>query len=129
MRGFGNHDLLRHSGARFIGQALTDKRFGMLNFGAYPGIYHDENAKYPVFGEVYEVNTLVHLDRLESNGSFYNREPTSVRLLVTNEVAHPWVYVLMPDFEYRRKQYLPTEFNDEKILRWKRPSLYGVEPF
>jgi gamma-glutamylcyclotransferase (GGCT)/AIG2-like uncharacterized protein YtfP len=84
--GYGNNRLLE--GARKVCDALTDATYAMYNIG-FPFIVpseqewtedEKENAG-KVVGEVWEIDSethLAYLDRLESEGRFYNRVKTTV---------------------------------------------------
>jgi len=86
LKGLPNHDLL--SGARFLGDAITQPEFTMVSFGAFPGVIHHGTGN--VRGELYHVSPakLKDLDRLEGNGSFYTRR----KMQIGNYQA--WIYLL-----------------------------------
>lgn len=91
--GFGNHRLLEDS--TFITEDTTkEKEFNMFSFGGFPGIV--KGGDDAIRGELYEVddNTMNDLDRLESNGYFYQREVVS---LDSGEQA--WMYITLGDRE------------------------------
>lgn len=89
-RGFHNHRLLENS--KFLGPAKTTAEYEMfpLAGGAFPVIVP---GNYAINGELYEVDetTLKLLDRLESNGSMYQREVTDI----PSHDQLAWVYVFM----------------------------------
>lgn len=95
LSGLSNHRLL--NGSRLIGAGRAAGGFRMVSFGGYPGVYGwDDGTDLP--GELYEVTaeTLQRLDRLESNGSFYQRAERTV--MIGGEEHTAWVYLLMhPD--------------------------------
>ncbi len=72
-RGRGNHHILRT--ARFIGKAVTVRKFGMTDVG-FPFMHADQRVA-PVMGELFDIGddeeTLARLDRLESEGRMYDR--------------------------------------------------------
>lgn len=76
MKGFGNHALLEKS--EYLGHAVTEKKFEMLDLGAFPAVV--DEGKTAIFGELYRVNkeTLGHLDHLEGHPNFYRRTPIVV---------------------------------------------------
>lgn len=83
-RGHSNNRILRETESEFVGVAVTTTRFRMWTTG-FPAIMREYTADplgAPVRGEVWRVNAdgLRALDRLESNGSMYQRELISVRM-------------------------------------------------
>lgn len=77
-------------GQEYLGQAIL-KDYGLYDLGAYPGVVPESGEK--VLGEVYEVDdsTLKSLDRLEGNGTLYNRQTAEV--LLNGEWTGVEVYV------------------------------------
>ena len=76
MKGEGNHHYL--GDAEFKGEYKTDKRWGLINIGAFPALVPHVLR---VEGEVYEVSksTLSTLDRLEGvSHGLYRRMQISV---------------------------------------------------
>ena len=73
MKGESNSHFLSNS--KYIGEYKTDKRWGLINIGAFPALVPHVLA---VEGEVYEISkgTLSTLDRLEgvSHGLYRRRE-------------------------------------------------------
>lgn len=89
-KGFCNHARFLDE-ATFLGETRTHSRaYKMYSFGMFPAVY--KGGAYSIEGELYEVTEeeLVHLDRLESNGRFYNREEVK---LANGETA--WMYLCM----------------------------------
>lgn len=97
-QGFGNHRLLADS--EFIGSAVSHDRFEMKTCG-FPCLIkpREADASQPlacVAGELYEVDdaTLEQLDRLEGNGSMYQREKINFEITDAKyEVHEAWVYI------------------------------------
>jgi gamma-glutamylcyclotransferase (GGCT)/AIG2-like uncharacterized protein YtfP len=86
---FGNHHCLET--ATFVEATRTAARsFRMESMGGFPAVL--KNGSYAIEGELYEVSdkTLERLDRLESNGHFYERE---LVFLASGHTA--WMYLLM----------------------------------
>lgn len=78
--GYGNNHLLRTGGAKKIANARTEKKYTLMDFGGFPGMYnHGENVC--VTGELWEVDdaTLARCDLLEGHPSFYKRTPIHVK--------------------------------------------------
>lgn len=84
--GHGNHRLL--AGSVFLGSKETmHPLFVMVGHGI-PFVYHVEEG-WRISGELYEVDdeVLKDLDRLESNGSLYERRP-----VLLNDGSLAWMY-------------------------------------
>jgi len=100
-----NNELLE--GSKFIGPVVTSDLYTMFSNGSYPAITVER--RYPIIGEVYEVDDtgLKVLDRLEGYVeslpiTFYDRLSIPVRLTDTNETVTAKVYVMIPgEPEYR----------------------------
>ena len=100
--------------AEFICKAITnDSLFQMISLGGFPGIISGDKR---IEGEIYEVDdrTLAALDRLEGNGTFYQR--IKIKLLSTTQPAmlehEAFMYVLISknDMEYRNRR------NSDRII-------------
>lgn len=76
LSGDPNHRLLR--GARLVGQARTQPRFTLYDYGPFPTLA--DGGQHTVEGEVYEVDApmLAALDRLEGHPHFYQRSPITL---------------------------------------------------
>jgi gamma-glutamylaminecyclotransferase len=91
MKGFSNHFLIKN--CKFIGLAQTVDKYGMF-IGAYPFV-NSEVHQSVITGEVYEVSdevTLFNLDELEGHPTVYERIPTQVTLMETNELLNAEIY-------------------------------------
>lgn len=115
-RGYHNNVLLRES--RFIGERITqDETWIMRSLGGFPGVVKEYHGALSasIFGDLYEVDdiTLARLDRLESNGHFYNRE--LVRLRDESEPA--WMYILINHHRFGNNMSPLCEGNSY-IYRW-----------
>ena len=98
-RAFGNHAILRHGGAVYLGRAVTLEKYIMDAHG-FPFI-SPHSSGHPVVGELYDIGdptavdgfqprlTLRNLDRLESNGRMYQRHERSVRMLTDAKGIKP----------------------------------------
>jgi gamma-glutamylaminecyclotransferase len=62
------------AGARFVGEAVTDPVFDLVDLGAYPALVR--GGATAVFGELYEVTAehLGRLDEFEGHPHLYRRE-------------------------------------------------------
>lgn len=90
-KGYWNNVLLENQ--EYVGDGIV-RGFDMLSFGAFPAIVPNNDGI--IHGELYSVDdvALHRMDRLESNGSFYQRELKNVEIDGTVEEA--WVYILLP---------------------------------
>ena len=88
-RGFGNNWILRNS--RFIG-------FDVYSCG-FPCAYPNDDGKR-VFGEIYELTDedFIFTDRLESNGSLYQREVLKFDCYNLDYIVEAWVYIIINPF-------------------------------
>jgi gamma-glutamylaminecyclotransferase len=82
LRGECNHRLLAR--ARFVGEAVTEARFELVDLGAYPAMC--AGGTMAVRGECYcvDARTLARLDRLEGHPDYYER--VEIRLATGREV-------------------------------------------
>ena len=89
-QGFGNHRLLEQ--ADFLGSAVTVEDYSM--FGGGIPFVNPNVKKYPIVGEVYEVNEnqLKRLDALEGHPDWYYRTPIEVKMDVTGEIMNVEIY-------------------------------------
>jgi gamma-glutamylcyclotransferase (GGCT)/AIG2-like uncharacterized protein YtfP len=89
-QGYWNNRLLH--GAKFLGPALTEKKYVLFNCGfpkAVPFSVNEE--KYPLLqvrGEVYEVEEdhVKMCDRLEGHPSWYHRSPIQAKMMSGEKV-------------------------------------------
>lgn len=98
LRGLGNHGVLGES--REVGSGMAQGSFEMISMGGFPGAYRVPVGGW-IVGEVYECDAdmMGRLDRLESNGSFYQRELVDV-FLSNGDTVEAWVYLLMDPGHY-----------------------------
>ena len=90
-QGKSNHNIM--SNAEFLGKTMTeDDDFDLIDLGAFPAAI-DGYSK--ILGEIYRVNEseLQMLDRLEGNGTFFQR----ILIHVEQHAEPVWLYKLMPD--------------------------------
>ena len=78
-RGQGNHSVMEMSEGHYIGPAETVDRYP-LTVNSLPYLHNFAGTGNHVQGEVFEVDTLTHLDRLESHPHFYKREVIPIAL-------------------------------------------------
>jgi gamma-glutamylcyclotransferase (GGCT)/AIG2-like uncharacterized protein YtfP len=91
-RGFRNHHFLATS--RFIGTGTTRPDFDLLDLGYFPAAI--KPGTFAIQGELFGVDrhTLQNLDRLEGNGTFYQREQNAV-ILDGVGLVRAWIYLLL----------------------------------
>ncbi|MDA8227476.1 MAG: gamma-glutamylcyclotransferase [Desulfitobacterium hafniense] len=89
MQGGGNHPYLE--GQKYLGQGEL-KGYAMYDLGWYPCIL--PQAEEGVKGELYlpDAQALAHIDRLEGNGSLYNRKTVTVKN-ERGDTLQAWTYV------------------------------------
>ena len=112
-QGYWNNRLL--AGAKFLGQAVTNKKYVLFDCGFPMAVTAETDHKpLPIIGEVYEVTEqhLHYCDRLEGHPNWYQRNLVSVRLGDADEEV--FIYE-MPD--------QPSHDNlcdivDNKYYRW-----------
>jgi gamma-glutamylcyclotransferase (GGCT)/AIG2-like uncharacterized protein YtfP len=142
----GNHRLLEK--AKYLGRAVTEKPMRLAGRGVpftWPS-NHAEGLKLQ--GEVYDIGdvatdkqaaqTLLRLDRLESNGHVYERKPHCVVLLENGErgdglklyegevLDDVWLYEAM---EHVQRSYIGEAFERDEAglvnaagyLEWRSP--------
>ena len=126
--GFSNNALLRQHGAEFLGTRVTDAaRFDMVSMGGFPAVLDGGEAK--ISGELYEASDacMRSLDRLESNGQFYQREVVCLRGGTNDSDGgdFAWMYLLMTDSGYYSPdgaRYDRVEFslpgNKDLVANW-----------
>ena len=85
-QGFSNHHVMKRANGRFVGTHNTDPWYTMIKMGTFPGVV--VGGETSIKGEVFEVDSLVPLDRLEGYPSFYNRR------LIETDYGPAWMYIL-----------------------------------
>lgn len=113
-RGQSNHRLL--ASAEFVAEALTvEPAFRLVDLGPYPALVRSAEAPLSIVGELFRIDeaTLVAVDRLESNGSLYQRELLEVAELEEPARRHQaWTYLYLRPI--RRRRLWPG-------AQWSRP--------
>jgi gamma-glutamylcyclotransferase (GGCT)/AIG2-like uncharacterized protein YtfP len=116
-RGRHNHHILRN--ARFIGKAVTVRKFGMTDVGFPFMLPWQEIA--PVAGELFDIgddaDILASLDRLESEGRMYDRVQGYVHCDGKRHLAS--FYVKCPT-GYAAGNVVPV--NERGLLEWRAGS-------
>lgn len=89
-RGFHNHHCLR--GGVALGPARTARPYGLYLEAGIPYLVEDE-ARYPVVGELYQVDAriLAGLDRLEEHPHVYERRQAGI-VMDSGEKRTAWIY-------------------------------------
>ena len=120
-RGFSNHALLEAS--KFVGEAATLSTYWMITTGPFPVLLDAVPADFGVpplaiAGEIYHVDdaTLVQLDRLEREGTAYDRKVTEVYEAGHKVEAH--IYVGVADYWHVRRLPAWTIQNGRRELDW-----------
>ena len=127
-KGYGNHQLLKD--AEFIGEAISaEDGFEMVSFGGFPGVLRRPDLNYRIHGELYRLNdrSLMQMDMLEGNGSFYNRNELDFYTLdQPSMVKHTaWVYLLVnhhPDKVGEKSSDVIADRYDgfHQVQKWRR---------
>lgn len=71
MRDYYNNHIMERAGGTFVSEAHTTPNYDLVGLGAFPGMVEGE---YQVAGEIWNVEDLEPLDRLEGHPTFYRRE-------------------------------------------------------
>lgn len=115
--GLFNNRLL--DGCKFLGTFKTaDSTYTMLDLGLFPAVI--DRGTDAIEGELYVVDpmTMELCDRLESNGTFYERE----QVLLENGVA-AWMYLFLrerPEHLTNRVQSINGVASwSEKAVNWE----------
>ena len=112
-RGHGNFEYFLKGKSKFLGEGFTNDKFHMRQVG-FPVVLPVGDPMKRVSGEVFEIDVgpvLAGLDRLEGNGSMYQREerkilwkPPSNNLEAEelskfwdNGECEAWIYLGMPE--------------------------------
>lgn len=88
-RGLRNHRLIADQ--HFLGEAVTEPRYRVIDLGPYPGLIADERTGLAVKGELWAVSAccLGELDDFEQEAGAFVREPVAVAGRAGEEV---WAY-------------------------------------
>jgi len=121
-RGYGNYNRILKNTSQFMGEAVTLQKFDMLDSG-FPVIMPNDDGNV-VKGEVFRVHqipVLDDLDRLEGEGSMYDRKEIEVELKPDNggkpELAKVQVYIGCPAWQ-RRRRTNPLWLNEDGEWVW-----------
>jgi gamma-glutamylaminecyclotransferase len=71
-----NHRLI--SDQRFVGAAVTEPRYRLIDLGPYPGLVRDDEHGLAVRGELWEVSRCCLLELDDFEGDEYVRGPVAV---------------------------------------------------
>lgn len=87
-RGQCNHGLL--AGQQFLGEAVTEPGYRLVDLGAYPGLVRDEAGGRAVGGELWAVtpSCLAELDAFEDVPRLFVRQPVAV----AGHLGPVWAY-------------------------------------
>ena len=84
--GFYNHRVMLKANGRFVGAHITEPEYTMVSLRAYPAVLDQGDTS--IHGEVYEVDSLLYLDRLEGYPGFYDRK------IIDTSFGPAWMYLL-----------------------------------
>lgn len=121
-RGYWNHHYMKD--CEFLGEASTyHTEYAMFNVG-FPMLLDVENlreedwflGKY-IRGELWIVDNLDRFDRLENEGSLYDRKETMV--CGQGEIRYSWVYVGHPDYKDIRYKAPLCYVNSDNEYEWR----------
>lgn len=106
-KGYYNNSLISHT--EFIGSAISVDRFNVSGY-SFPCAHPNEDGKL-LMGEIYNMSEsdFIFTDRLEGNGSLYNRE---VRKFVCDgKIIKAWIYIII------NEDSTPYD-TDSDIINW-----------
>ncbi len=68
------------TGQTYLGPAVTEPHYRLVDLGSYPGLVRDDTTGLAVSGELWEVSDccLAELDDYEGCPGLYSREPVAV---------------------------------------------------
>ncbi len=89
-----NHSVMKNAGGLFKCKALTSPYYRLVSFGGYPGMIKGMDCYLRVVGELYTVEDIAPLDRLEGYPDFYGRTRISVMGVVSPTIIRraAWAY-------------------------------------
>lgn len=131
LEGLSNHQVLKRAKGRALSDAAwTVKEYLLADLGAFPGVVKLDNMpedKINLFsaciaGELYEVETLSHLDALEGYPNFYGREFVEIEYLdleCSYNRVMAWLYYLPEDL-VRDCSFVPPSKEEYPELCWKK---------
>lgn len=124
-QGYGNWQRLLEGKSVFLGKAVTVSKYTMLDSGFPVLMESGKRETGNVAGEVYEVdsNVLKHLDRLEGEGSMYDRKLIQIELANADAEAafiDVHAYIGCPKCWDSRRERLITQRDKYGNLFWGR---------
>lgn len=69
-RGYFNNSQMVYDGAEFIGPYVTEPEFDLFSLGGFPAMVP---GTHRVYGELWEINSILPFDILEGHPNFYTR--------------------------------------------------------
>jgi len=88
-RGFGNYGVMEMAGGKYLCTTRTKENKFVMDGWAYPYVvYSNAPQKGKVEVEIFEVENIKPLDRLEGHPSFYKRE-----LVEFENGMRAWMYI------------------------------------
>jgi gamma-glutamylaminecyclotransferase len=122
-QGYGNYARILAGNSNFLGTAVTDGKFKMLDSG-FPVLLSVQSGGKHVAGEVFEVNDAVlkRLDQLEGEGSMYDRKLVTVQM-ESGEFVQAYIYIGCDRcWRSPRQHYAKswTKVNEQGQWEWSR---------
>lgn len=122
-RGYWNHHYME--GCVFLGEASTyTDEMVMFNVG-FPMVVSmydlyptDDFLCKQVRGELWRVDSLERFDRLENEGSLYNRRKKTV-WCTGRDVEDAWMYLAHPDYKDIRYKAPLCYVNSDNEYEWR----------
>lgn len=106
-REFGNHGVMQSAKGHFLGAAVTIDEYPLLVEGL-PYLHKHKGVGKSVYGEVYHVEDIKPLDRLESHPHFYKREVIEIALATYRLPC--WTYFI------NRTRKTASDFSDDEMF-------------
>ena len=95
-----NYWLMEESGAKLVDSGTTEANFTMYDGWGYPRVVYHKIGLTPIHVQVFEVNTLQHLDDLEGHPDFFRRREVLINLYGTGvdavDKVTAWMYFHPP---------------------------------
>lgn len=90
-RGGSNEHVLEADNGIFVGAGTTKAKYTMFGGWGFPRVIDSGRPLSNIHVEVYEVDSMDNMDRLEGHPDFFCRKPTRV-VLSSGKVVDVWMY-------------------------------------